>query len=372
MTDAINPTILSVSAHQQYALQGDGKLASMEASALDPETRSRLLQLGRLVRTAWSAASTQVALSRQLADDGLGTLGPPHTDVLNDPVALEELSRKKHKERELATGLRKALDDSTRTQADLLRAFSFLLPQITQEIMPGDEPEIGLPGFQSPMQNPADMDASGLVWNSHADFFAQISALLEVLKTEWLSKYQDALAKFLEFYKEFSDIMEDLRPEADGDKGDVKINFREVYLKLKTLMADYGLDKNALASFTSEAAAKAFKDSLGLPGLNVSGPGTDGLYRVKMDLSAVQDIMTSMENPNLPGFTPPSSVKMDSAQYNAWISSKDSNMEQIKHISKVLGEKLNEMTQKYDNIVKILSSSIDKMSEANNAYVNNT
>jgi len=47
-------------------------------------------------------------------------------------------------------------------------------------------------------------------------------------------------------------------------------------------------------------------------------------------------------------------------------------MEQIKHVSKVLGEKLNEMTQKYDNIVKILSSSIEKMSEANNAYVHNT
>ncbi|MNW17189.1 Cell invasion protein SipD [compost metagenome] len=63
---------------------------------------------------------------------------------------------------------------------------------------------------------------------------------------------------------------------------------------------------------------------------------------------------------------------MDSAAYNAWVTQKDSNVEQIKYVSKVLGEKLNEMTQKYDNIVKILSSTIDRMTEANKAYVQNT
>jgi len=352
--------------------QGDIQQSVLEAPALDPETRSRLLQLGHPMRGAARAAATRAALVVQLMEQGLGTLGTPHTEVLADPAALEEFNRKKQKEGTLASSLRVALDDSLRTQAELKNALTFLLPKIAPGLVADDDAAAGEPGSSPQMQNPADTDVSGLVWNSHGEFFAQIGELLEVLKNEWLSKYQDALAKFLDFYKKFSDIMEGLKPSASGDKGNVKIDFTEVHAELTKLAKEYGLDHNALASFSSEKEAQAFRDSLALPGLKVTGPGENGKFHVKMDVSAVDDLISSMENPNIPGWPLPSTLVMDSAQYNAWVSQKDSNMEQVKHISKVLGEKLNEMTQKYDNIVKILSSSIDKMSEANKAYVHNT
>lgn len=338
--------------------QGDIKQSTIEAPALDPETRSRLLQLGQAARNARTAMAQQHALTNVLEADGLGTLGPATTEVLADSVAMEDLKRRKQKESELASALQQTLQTSTRQQTDVLRIFSFLMPQIVVE----DEENVGLPGLEAPMQNPADMDMSGLIWNSHADFFAQISALLEVLKTEWLSKYQDALSTFLEFYKEFSDIMEKIRFEASGDKGDVKADLGPIRDELQALIDKYGQFKDALASFPTKEAADAFKDSLGLPGLGVQRDA-NGNYHVMMDLSAVVDLRSSM---------PHEPLKWDSARYNSWVSAKDSNMEQIKHVSKVLGEKLNEMTQKYDNIVKILSSSIEKMSEANNAYVHNT
>ena len=366
MTTPIHSATALLSIRQLQVSTGEGQLAVLEAPALDPETRSRLLQLRQVLRSAGAAAARQIMLTEQLKEGGLGTMGPPSTEVLSDPAAMEELKQRKHKESQLVAALREALHVSTRTQDDLLRAISFLMPQIIVE----DDGSVGLPGFQGSIDSP-NVDAGGLIWNSHADFFAQISALLEVLKTEWLSKYQESLAKFLEFYKEFSDIMEDLRPIASGDKGDVAINFYKTHGLLKDLMERYGMDDNALASFSSESAAEAFRDSLGLPGLKITGPGDDGLFYVKMDVSAVVDLMESMEF-SIGGGPVDGEVIMDSAQYNAWVSAKDSNMEQIKHVSKVLGEKLNEMTQKYDNIVKILSSSIDKMSEANNAYVHNT
>lgn len=352
--------------------QGDIQQSVLEAPALDPETRSRLLQLGHPLRSAARAAATRAALVVQLMEQGLGTLGAPHTEVLADPAALEEFNRKKQKEGTLASSLRVALDDSLRTQAELKKALTFLLPKIAPGLVADEDAAAGEPGSSPLMQNPADTDVSGLVWNSHAEFFAQIGELLEVLKNEWLSKYQDALAKFLDFYKEFSDIMEKLKVKADGDKGDVLIGFGIVRKDLEALMKRYALPENALASFSSEAAAKSFKDSLGLPGLAVH-QADDGSFKVMMDLSAVDQLVKSMpEKPSYPGIGDDWSIAWDSARYNAWVSSKDSNMEQIKHVSKVLGEKLNEMTQKYDNIVKILSSSIDKMSEANKAYVHNT
>lgn len=364
MTTGIETAAASGTLRHLRTVQAEVQAAALEAPAMHPELLSRLQQFARVARSASAAAVRQVALSDDVRTVRLGTMGPPVMEALSDAVALEELKRKKQKESELASAMDRALQDSNRSQLDLLRAFPFLVPQIVLE----DEDGVGLPGFQSPMKNPADMDTSGLVWNSHADFFAQISALLEVLKTEWLSKYQDSLAKFLEFYTEFSDIMEQIKPEASGDKGDVVIDFSSVARKLDALMKRYGLDTNALASFSTRAEADAFVKSMGLP-LDIT-QSSDGKFHVKMDLSAVEDLLESMpHNLDYPGPTP---VVWDSAKYNAWVSSKDSNMEQIKHVSKVLGEKLNEMTQKFDNIVKILSSSIDKMSEANNAHVHNT
>jgi hypothetical protein len=364
MTTGIETAAAPRTLRHLQAVQTDVQAAALETPAMHPELLSRLQQFARLARSASAAAVRQIALSEEVRTVRLGTMGPPVLEALGDAVALEELKRKKQKESELASAMDRALQDSSRSQMDLLRAFPLLMPQIVLE----NEDGVGLPGFQSPMENPADMDTSGLVWNSHADFFAQISALLEVLKTEWLSKYQDSLAKFLEFYTEFSDIMEQIKPEASGDKGDVIIDFSSVARKLDALMKRYGLDTNALASFSTRAEADAFVKSMGLP-LDIT-QSSDGKFHVKMDLSAVEDLLESMpHNLDYPGPTP---VVWDSAKYNAWVSSKDSNMEQIKHVSKVLGEKLNEMTQKFDNIVKILSSSIDKMSEANNAYVHNT
>jgi len=356
--EIIKSTAARAAMYPLQSLQNDIKQSTIEAPALDPETRSRLLQLGQTARNARTAMAQQQALTSALEADGLGTLGPATTEVLADSVAMEDLKRRKQKESELASALQQTLQTSTRQQTDLLRIFSFLMPQIVVE----DEGNVGLPGLEAPMQNPADMDMSGLIWNSHADFFAQISALLEVLKTEWLSKYQDALSNFLEFYRELSDIMEQIKFEASGDKGDVTADFSEVKAALDALHSKYGYVSEALASFSSYESADAFRKSLGLPGLSVI-KGSDGTYKLLMDLEPLRGLLNDM---------PDGKVKWDSARYNSWISAKDSNLEQIKHVSKVLGEKLNEMTQKYDNIVKILSSSIEKMSEANNAYVHNT
>lgn len=69
---------------------------------------------------------------------------------------------------------------------------------------------------------------------------------------------------------------------------------------------------------------------------------------------------------------PPPSLRVDGRDglVRTPVSNKDGNVEQIKHMSKVLGEKLSETTQQFDNIVKILSSTIDKITDADMSFVN--
>ncbi|WP_421569851.1 IpaD/SipD/SspD family type III secretion system needle tip protein [Stenotrophomonas sp. PD6] len=358
MTDSITNYVAASAARPASIKQAEAQQIAPEAPLLSKEVRARLLQAGQLAQAARSAALAQIARCNPLAAEGLGTVDPPSTEVLQNPELLEDFRRKQQREANLVAGLQQAGSRSERAQGDLLRSLVFLMPQLR----PAEEEDgISLPGFESPMKDPSSLDTSGLIWDSHIDFYGQISAMLGLLKSEWLSKYQDALGKFLEFYQKFSDIMEQLKPVADGDKGDIKIDFSTVRGLLVELMANFGLDANALASFPNEKAAESFKNSLGLPGLKVTGPDAEGTWHVKMDVSAVDDLIKSMPTGG--------EVKWDSARYNAWVSSKDSNMEQIKHVSKVLGEKLSEMTQKYDNIVKILSSTIDKINEADMGFV---
>jgi len=316
----------------------------VEAADMNPELRSRLKQALRVLQTS----SRDAERFSQAATSALGA-----------EAAKTALLHLEHTE-----------EASRRSRADAQRAMAFLLPRMD----PDEQSEAEAAVIDALSESAEKLDAGALVWQSHADFFEQIGVLLAVLQTEWLSRYQDAVSGFIEFYQKFSDIMERLKVAASGDKGAVAVDFTAIHLKLTLLARDYALDGNALASFSSKGAAEAFKQSLGLPGLEATGPDANGVYHVKMDLSPVTDLITSMESgrPSEAGNPLPAGHVMDSARYNAWVSAKDSNMEQIKHVSKVLGEKLNEMTQKYDNIVKILSSSIEKMSEANNAYARNT
>lgn len=242
---------------------------------------------------------------------------------------------------------------------------SLLLSRLLSYQSYGDGDAERDPGGEQPGIAPRQPNPMDLVWGSHREFYAEIAALLDVLKTEWLSKYQDSLGNFLEFYKEFSDIMEQIKPSASDDKGNVTINFKDAIKALDELVAKYGVTGTPLASFATKAEADRFMASIGLPGMKVGSiPGIGGgRWGVFMDISPVTDLSASMS------VLGTGEVTLDSARYNAWVSSKDSNLEQIKHMSKVFGEKLSEMTQKFDNVVKILSSTIEKISQADDTFV---
>ncbi|WP_445147348.1 IpaD/SipD/SspD family type III secretion system needle tip protein [Dyella sp. Tek66A03] len=197
---------------------------------------------------------------------------------------------------------------------------------------------------------------------SHSDFYSDLIDAIDYLDSEWLSKYSDALAQYIEFFREFSNIMALLKDaiEASGDN-DVNVNFSEMSNRLKSLIDNYSQASEGLGSFPSQAAADAFIRDLGLSGLTVER-ALDGSYAVMIDLQPVQDLRKSM---------PESPSKWDMAKYNAWLSSKDTYTEQLQHVSQVLGEKYSRNTQLFDTLIKVLSSTIESISEADKAFINN-
>ena len=350
---------------------------SAELPALDPATVAKLAQAQVFMenaRHAWGKQSqaiqqhaAQLAKAQQYAQAtavqlGLAALSnvTPHpAEVLAHPEVLEELKKQRERETRLSQDVGDAIDAAQRPSLDLLKMLGFLpkAGDVNEEADEDPDPLL--------IKQPAT-DTMALIWNSHSEFYEQIGLLIAALKENWLGKYQNAMKVYIEFYDRFSNALETIDVQGKGDKGDVQVYFFETHQLLHDLAEEYSavehLAKNSLGTFDTEAGANQFKDSFGLPGLKVVSH--EGKFYVAVNTAPVTELKDSMNDKGNHLFT------WDSAKYNAWVSFKDSNVEQVKHVSKVLGEKLSETTQQFDNIVKILSSTIDKITQADMSFVN--
>ena len=195
---------------------------------------------------------------------------------------------------------------------------------------------------------------------SHMEFYEQLMKMMGLLEGEWLDKYADAMQNYIAFFKRFTDAMALLKDAISaGDDGEIKVNFGVLRDEIYALIIDY--EKLVLASFPTKAAAQAFIDDLGLTGL-VLVESEGGGWAVRIDTSPLSALFESM---------PKDPETWDTAKYNAWLSGKDANTEQLQHVSQVLAEKLSRITQLFDNLMKVLSASIESISEADKAYINN-
>ena len=371
MTTSINFTQFNPFKGMPAAEAVQAAKVAAETIDMDPQARATLRQMivrvetainavrnreqaaGRLVHQMTTSQQQAHALAAQYGlDMPPSTLGPAQTELMAHLEVLEDLKKRKAREAEAASTLVSAIDTEQRATADLLRAFNFLLPhQQTREDKSAD--------VDDPVINPHDKDASGLIWNSHSDFYEMIGLLLGALQEQWLSKYQDAMKVYLDFYEKFSDAM-DLIEVGKGGNGNVLVDFKEMKAAMEKVLEEFGLKE--LASFDTKEQADAWVKSLGIPGLEAVQEG--GKFVVKIDMGPIDDIFKTLGDP------PPDRVSWDPARYNAWVASKDGNVEQIKHTSKVLAEKLSEVRQKFDDIVKLLSSTIDKINQADMSFVN--
>lgn len=198
---------------------------------------------------------------------------------------------------------------------------------------------------------------------SHMEFYEQLMKMMGLLEVEWLDKYGDATDNYVKFFKRFTDIMAGLKDAISaGDDGEIEVDFTKLRAALTQLVVDYSYASNPLARFDSEEAAQAFIDDLGLPGLRLRQDKETGEWCACVDVGPINALIKSM---------PDKPQTWDTAKYNAWLSGKDANTEQLQHVSQVLAEKLSRITQLFDNLMKVLSASIESISEADKAYINN-
>lgn len=202
----------------------------------------------------------------------------------------------------------------------------------------------------------ADQRAGG----SHSDFFKEIADLIAQLDAEWISKYSGLLAGYVEFYKELTDALNGLKdqlgkPDKDGN---VHVDFTELRAKLDQMREAWG-DKGFGEVFSSEAAAQQFLDELGIPGLTIIAL-PDGGWQVSIDpalINSLQHVFNAIPGP------------LSASALNELMAQKEVMMERFNFINRAMPEKYQRQLQMWDSLVKILSSTIDAITEADRSFI---
>lgn len=215
------------------------------------------------------------------------------------------------------------------------------------------------PFSQSDIQKIEDIKSS---W----DICSDVADSIQQMEDEYLKIFQSATEKYAAFFKDFSALMGKLKDyiEAKDDKTILKAKaFRDL---VDELLSKYSVsppnDSTTLYSGSKEDCL-AWAKEMGID-QNTCVVNSNGKYVVTIDMSALQNIRTSLEKYN-------DTMSCNAAEWQVWMSSTDTHKESIQNNMQVLAQKYTSANTTFDNLVKVLSSTISSLSEVDKAFINN-
>lgn len=174
----------------------------------------------------------------------------------------------------------------------------------------------------------------------------------------YLDIFQEAVEAYASFYADFSEVMANLKKYITVDDEDIKFDGRGFAAELQTVIDKYSGDAGILFSGSSPEEAKAWAKEMGLdPDKCVDG------NNVRIDLSSVKNLKNSSYNDY-------NNKKLNSAQWAAYQSSVDIVKDSVQTGMQSLTQKYSNANSTFDNLVKILSSTISQLLESDKSFFN--
>lgn len=206
------------------------------------------------------------------------------------------------------------------------------------------------------------------LWEKAANAIKQIGE-------EYLGVYEDAVGKYTDFFKAFTNITSQMgawiTPGADGNK--LKLDIGSLINALRTLKTSYSLPNQGAVLFPSQGSstvtgatksqAEQWASELGLPGTSVKSLA-DGKYVVVIDSTPIDNMIRDLNNLG-------TGVKeLDNSKFQAWQAGFKAQEENMKNTLQTLTQKYSNANSLYDNLVKVLSSTISSCLETAKSFLN--
>lgn len=209
---------------------------------------------------------------------------------------------------------------------------------------------------------------------SDADIWNMVSQNISEIGNNYLGVYENVVAVYTDFYQAFSDILSQmgqwLLPGKDGST--VKLNVDAIKSEIRNLINEYNKIDNNTILFPSQtgsgvktatkAEAEQWIKELNLPEscLKASGSG----YVVLVDTGPLSKMVSDLD-----GIGSGSALEMDNAKYHAWQSGFKAQEEILKTTLQTLTQKYSNANSLYDNLVKVLSSTISSSLETAKSFL---
>ncbi|WP_279608327.1 type III secretion system needle tip protein SctA [Burkholderia ambifaria] len=233
------------------------------------------------------------------------------------------------------------------------------------------------PGIRAKLNDSVDKT----VFENDAELWEKIAEYIGNIGKDYLEVHENVVGQYTEFYKAYSDILSKMggwiTPGKDGNS--VKLNVTALKNELKKLHDRYSLPSTAGVLFPAKNSdgslqgankdkAEGWADALGLPGSCVKEfRAGSGKYAVVVDMTPINTIMRDLGG--LGSADNDGNVGLDNAKFQAWQSGFKAQEENLKTTLQTLTQKYSNSNSLYDNLVKVLSSTISSCTETCKSFL---
>ncbi|HEJ7043041.1 TPA: type III secretion system needle tip protein SctA [Serratia liquefaciens] len=217
------------------------------------------------------------------------------------------------------------------------------------------------------LQNKSKVIEDKAIWE-------QASAAIDQIGNEYLGVYEDAVSKYTDFYKAYSNVNAQMgtwiNSSTDGKK--IKFDIGKLNDALKKLTSDFSSPNKSAVLFPSQSSnnikgatqseAQKWAKEMGLPDSCVEKSG-DGSYIVVIDLTPLKNMQRDLGNLGS------GNVELDNAKFQAWQTGFNAQAEGMKNTMQTLTQKYSNANSLYDNLVKVLSSTISSCLETAKTFL---
>lgn len=214
---------------------------------------------------------------------------------------------------------------------------------------------------------------------SDKELWEKTAAAIGQIGDNYLGVYENVMGKYNDFYKSFTDITSQMGNWIlpGSDSNNLKLNVKALKSALSDFNARYLYPKKEGVIYppqnsatglktTTESDAKQWASELNIPSAKVVKVNNDN-YVVMIDNTSIETMirdLTALGSVNAAGI-----LTLDNAKFQAWQSGFKSQEENLKNTLQTSAQKYSNANSLYDNLVKVLSSTITSCLETAKTFL---
>ncbi|WP_158248654.1 type III secretion system needle tip protein SctA [Chromobacterium sinusclupearum] len=231
----------------------------------------------------------------------------------------------------------------------------------------------------APLSGQQTSSVSQTVFESDAKLWEMIAKYIGDINKDYLGVYENVVGQYTAFYQAFSEILAKMGGwiTPGGSSNTVKLDVNALKSALQQLKDKFSLpnkeailfpaaDSNGNVTGATQEKAEEWADELGLPRSCVKRLA-DGSYVVVIDMAPVNTMIDELGKLGTPGGD--GKLELDNAKFQAWQSGFKSQEENLKNTLQTLTQKYSNANSLFDNLVKVLSSTISSCLETCKAFL---